>query len=230
MSVETRDGEKTPIDCCTPADPRIARHFDQRMRVAAAAGEFPQMVEVSRGLLSLLDDVGSVRPTLLELGCGSGGLMVSLLERGAISADGVDLSPESIATAKRRAESARVESRVSFVNGDGSAVPLEPHDWVVLDRVICCYADVDRLMANSVAAARERYIFSVPLDSGWQGLVNRVIRTAENSTNRFRGRPCPGYKHSIAGIQRRLRDAGFELLRERKIGLWYAAVFERPVA
>ena len=225
------NSDKDVDDCCKPADrqvdPRIARHFDKRMRVAAEAGEFPLMVEVSRGLLDLLSDVGSERPTLLELGCGSAALMVSLLERGAVSADGVDLSPGSIATAERRAATAGVEGQVAFQVGDGSLVPLEPHDWVVLDRVICCYADVDRLMGNSIGAARKRYAFSVPLDSGWQGLVNRVIRTTENSTNRFRGRPCPGYTHPIDKIRQRLTDAGFRMLRERKVGLWYAAVFER---
>lgn len=214
-------------DCCAPVDPRIARHFDERMRVAAAAGEFPQMVGVSRALLDLLSDVDSVRPTLLELGCGSGALTVALLERGAARADGIDLSPESVATARRRAEAAGVELRVEFQLGDGAQVTLAPHDWVVLDRVICCYDHVDRLLANSIGAANHRYAFSVPLDSGWQGLVNRVIRTVENSTNRFRGRPCPGYTHSISKIRRRLRDAGFDLRRARKVGLWYAAVFER---
>ena len=199
------------------------------MRAAAAAGEFPQMVEVSRRLLDLLSDVESVRPTLLELGCGSGALTVALLERGAVQADGVDLSPESVATARRRAEMAGVDSRVDFQQGDGSQVAVEAHDWVVLDRVICCYADLDRLLANSIGAAEKRYALSVPLDSGWQGLVNRTILTAENLTRRLRGNPCPGYAHSIAKIRRRLRDAGFEALRERKVGLWYAAVFERTL-
>ncbi|MGI8929221.1 MAG: class I SAM-dependent methyltransferase [Candidatus Limnocylindrales bacterium] len=228
MTDRDRTARAAPTeDCCAAVDPRIARHFDKRMRAAAAAGEFPQMVEVSRGLLGLLSDVESVRPTLLELGCGSGGLTVALLERGAVRADGVDLSPESVATAKRRAEMAGVDSRVNFQLGDGSQAAVSPHDWVVLDRVICCYSDVDRLLANSIGAAEKRYAFSVPLDNGWQGLVNRTILTAEKLTRRLRGNPCPGYTHSIAKIRRRLRDAGFEALRERKVGLWYAAVFER---
>ena len=34
-------------DCCA-VDPRIARHFDKRMRDAAAAGDLPEMVALSR--------------------------------------------------------------------------------------------------------------------------------------------------------------------------------------
>ena len=230
MSIETSDGTKTPIDCCTPADadPRIARHFDERMRNAAAAGEFPAMVEVSRNLLEMLSDVGDVKPTLLELGCGSGALSVALLERGAASSTGVDLSAESIATARRRAEAAGVAGHVRLQVGDGSVVPVEQHDWVVLDRVICCYAHIDRLLANSIGAARRRYAFSVPRDSGWQGAVNQFIRIVENATDRFRGLPCPGYGHPIRKIEGRLRGAGFELKQSRKVGLWHAAVWERP--
>jgi predicted TPR repeat methyltransferase len=217
-------------DCCHVVDPRIARHFDERMEAAIAAGQFPEMVDVSRGLLYMLCDVAETHPTLLELGCGSGAMTVTLLESGAAKADGVDLSPMSIATAQRRAEAAGVGDRAHFVVGDGSVAAVEPHDWVVLDRVICCFAEVDRLLDNSIGAAEKRYAFSVPLDSGWQGLVNKVIRTVENRTNRLRGRPCPAFTHPIDKIRGRLREAGFDVLRERKIGLWYAAVFQRAEA
>lgn len=198
------------------------------MRAATEAGDFPKMVDVTGGLLDMLgDDAESNRPTLLELGCGSGALTVALLERGAARADGVDLSSESVATARRRADGAGVGERAQFQVGDGSEVAVEPHDWVVLDRVICCYGRLDRLLANSIGAAGRRYAFSVPRDRGWQGLANRLIVTVENATNRFRGRPCPGYVHPIRKIERRLTAAGFARLRDRRIGLWYAAVWER---
>lgn len=214
-------------DSCCPADPRICRHFDKRMREFAAAGELPQMVDISRGMLELLADVAQVRPTLLEIGAGSGAMTVALLERGAERADAVDLSAESVATARRRADAAGVGSRASFQVGDGAQVELEKHDWVVLDRVICCYPDADRLLANSIGAAGRRYAFSVPHVRGWRGVANWLIFNAENATNRFRGRPCPGYLHEIGMIERRLAAAGFRRLRDRTVRLWYAAVFER---
>ena len=213
-------------DCCA-ADPRIARHFDGDMRRHAEAGTFPEMVAVSQGLLELLSDVAEERPTLLELGCGSGALTVELVKRGAIAADGVDLSSGSIELAQRRAAEAGVAERTRFQVGDGAQVSVEPHDWVVMDRVICCYRHVDRLLENATSAAQNRVIFSVPQQWGWRGIVNRLIVTVENATNRFRGRPCPGYVHSIPNIERRLTDAGFRRVRSETFGLWYAAVFER---
>jgi magnesium-protoporphyrin O-methyltransferase len=216
-------------DCCT-ADPRIARHFDKRMREVAVAGDLPEMVDVSRRLLELLSDVGELRPTVLELGAGSGGLTVALLERGAAAADGVDLSAESVATAQRRATAAGVADQATFGVGDGALVPLTVHDWVVLDRVICCYPDMDRLLANATAAATRRFAFSVPYSRGWRGLITRTGVTLENATNRFRGRPCPGYVHDVRKIEARLTAAGFRRLRKTGTWLWYAAVWERSPA
>lgn len=218
-------------DCCADraVDPRIARHFDARIRrLAAEAGGFPEMAEVSQALLSMLgSDAAELHPSLLELGSGSGALSVALLERGVARVDGVDLSAESVATARRRADAAGVGDQANFQVGDGSSAKVAAHDWVVLDRVICCFPDVDRLLTNSIGAAEQRLAFSVPHVRGWRGFINRIIVTSENATNRFRGRPCPGYLHPVRTIERRLRDAGFERLREKTVGLWYAAVWER---
>jgi predicted TPR repeat methyltransferase len=216
-----------PGGCCGAPDPRIAGHFDKKVAEATDGGDFPEMADVSRGLLYLLSDVDSERPTLLELGCGSGALSVTLLESGALSVDGVDLSPQSIATATRRAAAAGVAEQAHFTVGDGSVVPVERHDWVVMDRVICCFADMERLLGHAVGAAEKRLAFSVPTSRGAWGLFNRIGWGFESWLTRFRRDACPGYVHSMDAIARRLNEAGFELLRERRMGLWYAAVWQR---
>ena len=213
---------------CCPADPAIARHFDSEMRSHAERGELPEMVDVTRTLLEMLPDVADARPTLLELGCGSGALTVELLRRGAARAAGVDLSAGSLAMARRRADAAGVAERVAFSHADASVVALEQHDWVVLDRVICCYRHLGQLLANAIPAARRRFIFSVPHDRGWRGLVTRSVVLAERLFNRLRRAPCAAFVHDIAEIERRLAEAGFERREWRNAGLWYAAVFERP--
>jgi SAM-dependent methyltransferase len=217
-------------ECCAPAtDPRIARCFDQRIRTRADAGP-PPLHPVSRHLLEELADVAATRPTVLELGCGSGALTVGLLESGAARGEGIDLSPASIAVAQARAESAGVADRTRFLVGDAASVPLDEHDWVVLDRVICCYGDVDRLVGRSSAAARRRYAFTVPVSNGWRGAAKRAWLRLQAATSRWRGHPCPGYVHDVNRIERTLEGAGFRPLRRRRFGLWYVAVFERMSA
>lgn len=218
---------ETP-DCCGPsADPRIARHFDRKVQERVATGELPNLHAVSQRVLEALGDVAASRPSVLELGCGSGALMVSLLERGATRVSGIDLSPASIEIARRRAEEAGASAGTTFEVGDGASIDLERHDWVVLDRVICCYRDVDRLLDNSIDAAGWRYAFSVPESRGLRGLVNRAIVRLEDLTNALRGKPCPGYVHDIRLIEQRLTAVGYRPIRAATAGLWYVAVFER---
>jgi magnesium-protoporphyrin O-methyltransferase len=217
-------------DCCQPtADPRIQNWFDRKVRRLATAGDAFPIGPVSRRLLGLLGDVGDTRPSVLELGCGPGALTLALLERGASKATGVDLSPESLVVARRRTSAAGFGDRSDFQLGDGAVVPLEPHDWVVLDKVLCCYRDLDALLDRSIAAARRRYIFVVPDSRSWRGLLARWLVRLENLTNSLRGRPCPGYVHDLGTIEARLTSAGFRpACSPVRFRFWYLAVFESP--
>jgi SAM-dependent methyltransferase len=194
----------------------------------ATRAAMPPMRGVSRRLLDALSiEAADHAPSLLEVGCGSGALTIALLERGATTASGIDLSPASVEMAHQRAAAAGMSERTRFEVGDGASVLLVPHDWVVLDRVLCCYADLDRLLRNSMVAARRRFAFSVPMSSGWRGLVNRLIVSIENATNALRSRPCPGFVHDVRHIEARLGAAGFRRTRNGRQGLWYVAVFDR---
>lgn len=223
-----RDLAQSP-DCCQPtADPRIQRWFDRKARRLAAAGDTFPLGPVSRRLLAEMADVGEAHPSILELGCGPGSLMLALLERGAGQATGIDLSPATVEVAAARAAAAGLGDRAEFRVGDGAAVPLEAHDWVILDKVLCCYADLDALLARSMAAARRRYFFVVPDSRGWWGRLGRTLVWLENATNALRGRPCPGYVHDIAVIEGRLEAAGFRRARPSiNVRFWYLAVFDR---
>jgi SAM-dependent methyltransferase len=218
---------ETP-DCCGQSpDPRIARHFDRKVQEPSATGELAGLHSVTQRVLEALGDVAETHPSILELGCGRGALTVSLIERGASRASGIDLSPASIEIARRRAEVAGASARTSFEVGDGATIKLERHDWVVLDRVICCYPHVERLLDNSIGAAGWRYAFSVPESRGLRGIVSRAIVWLENLTRALRRKPCPGYVHDIRRIEQRLAMAGYRQVRASTAGLWYVAVFER---
>lgn len=221
------------VDCCPPSpDPRIAGHFNSLTRQRTAGGVLPPMVAVSEHLLAQLDDVASARPTVLELGCGSAALLVELLVRGAASADGVDLSPEALSAAGRRAAEAGVAEKLSFTEGDAARVEVAPHDWVVLDRAICCYPDMPALLGNAIAAARSRVAFSVPTSRGVRGRVTKIAWGFESWLTRtpFQRGSCPGYVHDLDRIEGMLGAAGFQRRSSRTDWLWYCAVWDRPSA
>lgn len=60
---------------------------------------------------------------LLELGCGTGRLLIPLAEAG-YRVTGVDLSPEMLRLARAKAEAAGVADRVTLIEGDFTDAPL----------------------------------------------------------------------------------------------------------
>ena len=217
-------------ECACPTDPRIARHFDAKVAERLAKCLDPGLVAVSQRLRDLLLSLDPTEKTLLELGCGRGGLLLQLVRAGAARATGVDLSPASIDEARNRFERAQLSKGAHFSVGDAARVLLEPHDWVILDRVMCCYPDVERLLANTLPAARHIYAFTVPTSRGWRGVAARLEEWFENAWNTLRGRPCPGYVHNLDLIEERLATAGFGLRHRDHQGLWHIAVYERSAS
>lgn len=214
-------------DCACPTDARIARHFDAKTAERLAHGQDPGLVAVSErlsdGLLSL-DPTGR---TVLELGCGRGGLLLRLVQAGATRATGMDLSSAGIDAARNRFVGAQLSDRANLSVGDAARVPLEPHDWVILDRVMCCYPDVEGLLANTLPAARQIYAFTVPTSRGWRGVIARLAESLENGWNTLRGQACPGYVHDLDLIEEHLAGAGFQLRHRDRQGLWHVAIYER---
>jgi SAM-dependent methyltransferase len=217
-------------ECACPTDSRIARHFDAKVAGRAAKGQDLGLLAVSQRLRDALLSLDPTGRTVLELGCGRGGLLVQLVEAGAAHATGLDLSPASIDAARKRFEEAQLSGRAHLSIGDAAGVPLERHDWVILDRVMCCYPDVERLLANTLPAARQIYAFTVPTSRGWRGVIARLDEWVENAWNTLRGQPCPGYVHNLDLIEERLANAGFHLRHRDRQGLWHIAVYERSAA
>ena len=228
MLVRMDRPDQPNADCCAPADPRIARQFDARAAEWADLDEFPDLVEVSARLLDLLRDTPMRRPSVLEFGCGTGAVGVALLEMDAARVTGIDLSPTSIELARRRSEAAGLADRASFEIGNAAATDAEPHDWVVMDRVLCCFGDPDRLVDRAIAHAGERIAITVPESRGWRGLVNRPLWAIEFAWDRLHG-GCRGYVHDLRTIERRLAAAGFAPAGSARIGLWFLGVYDRAV-
>jgi 2-polyprenyl-3-methyl-5-hydroxy-6-metoxy-1,4-benzoquinol methylase len=219
--------DRDQTDCCgPPADPRVARRFDRSWTDWDDTEGFPEIVDVSAGLLDRLRDATLARPSLLEIGCGTGGLSVALLEMGARSVKGVDLSAASVDLARRRAAHAGFAEQASFEVGQGAAVHGEQHDWVVADRVLCCDANLDRMLEAVIGAARSRIAISVPESRGWRGLLNRPMWAAENVWDLLH-QGCRGYVHDVRAIERRLASAGFRAHSSGHVGLWHVAVYSR---
>jgi Ribosomal protein L11 methylase len=190
----------------------------------AASTDWPS--DVSRLLYERLEQLGFAGRSVLEIGCGYGRLLVGAVLAGAPSVTGVELDPEALEEARKRAEEAEVSARCTLLPGDGAELELAPHDLVVLDRVICCYADGDRLVERSVALAGGAYAMTVPESRGPRGAWNRVVYAVGDLLDRLRGKDRV-YLHDVRRIERRLAAAGFQLHCADRLGKWYLGIHLR---
>jgi SAM-dependent methyltransferase len=182
---------------------------------------------VSSVLLERVEQAGLEGRTILDLGCGMGGLALEALRRGATRATGIDLSPASIEVARRRAASAGLHDRATFRVGDAAAGDAPMHDVVVLDKSICCYPDADRFVRGSASLARSVYAFTVPESRGPRGLLSRAALFLENAWRAVRGDPFRSFVHDVRGIDAAIRRAGLRPLSRTRRWMWHVAVYGR---
>jgi magnesium-protoporphyrin O-methyltransferase len=184
--------------------------------------------DVSRLLYERLARLGFAGRSVLEIGCGYGRLLVGALVAGARLGTGVELDSEALGEARERAEEAGVGARGTFLEGDGAELELAPHDFVVLDRVICCYPDGDRLLERSAALAGRAYAMTVPESRGLRGAWNRIAYTFGGIVDSLRGEERV-YLHDVRRMERQLSEAGFRLDQAERLGKWHLGIYLRPL-
>lgn len=212
-----------PERCCF--DDWVDHWSDQARRRPTAA-------KVTLSLLGALEQTGLRDRSVLDLGCGIGDLAIETVGRGAASARGYDLSPKAIEEARRLAVERGVGERAVFEVGDAAKLDLPNADVVVLNRVFCCYRDVQGLLERSLAAAGSVYAFTAPRSKGPVGAFGRVHVAIANAWFRLRRSKFGGFQtyiHDVDRIDARVRAEGFSpVRRETRRIVWDLAVYTRP--
>ncbi|CAN5635426.1 hypothetical protein BH23CHL6_BH23CHL6_08880 [soil metagenome] len=150
----------------------IAEFFDRECCAVLAqeASENLASDPVAVLLVHAIESAGLAGSSVLEFGSGDGSLSRGLLARGAGRLTGLDLSPRSVEHAAQRAAETGLADRADYREADAAVARLDPHDVVVASRVLCCYPDATRLLANTLPAARELYVLALPESRGAVGV------------------------------------------------------------
>jgi SAM-dependent methyltransferase len=185
--------------------------------------------DVSRILYERLGALGFAGRSVLEIGCGYGRLLIGSLVAGGSMGTGVELDAEALEQARERADDAGVAARATFVEGDGAQLELARHDFVVLDRVICCYPEADRLLARSLASTRLAYAMTVPESRGLRGAWNRVVYLFGGILDTIRGEERV-YLHDVRRLERILAESGFRLEHRERLAKWHVGIYVRDSA
>ena len=207
---------------CEGIERQFSRKFAEReLRRFRRRGPIP----TTRRLLDAIASAGVADFTLLDVGGGIGAIHHVLLDAGARDAVHVDASSGYLEVASEEAGRRGHASRVRFVGGDfiDLAATLPEADVVTLDRVICCYPDMEALVTRSAARARRLYGAVYPRDAWWM----RAAGACTNLAMRLRRSAFRLYLHSPASIDAVLRAQGLERRSVECTLVWEIVVYER---
>jgi 2-polyprenyl-3-methyl-5-hydroxy-6-metoxy-1,4-benzoquinol methylase len=179
----------------------------------------------TRLLLDLLEAEGIRGASVLDVGGGVGVVHHELLAAGAQTAVHVDATAANIRAAEEEATRRGHAGRVRFLQGDYVALAPEisPADVVTLDRVICCYPDMERLVAASADHARRLYGAVFPRERWFLKLVLAL----GNFVRRLRGNAFRSYVHPVRAIDAAIRRQGLSARRVQDTFVWRVAVYSR---
>lgn len=179
----------------------------------------------TRMLLDMLGRVGVRGATVLDVGAGIGVIDHELLHEGASRAVLVDGSSASLAVARQLGQERRTLDRLEFVDGDfvARAAAIEPADIVTLDRVVCCYPDVEALVGASAARARRWYGLVLPRDRWFIRFGLRLL----NAWYRLRGRTYRGFAHRNDTVDAIVAEAGLHPIADASTAVWRIVLYGR---
>jgi magnesium-protoporphyrin O-methyltransferase len=176
-------------------------------------------------LVRAIQAAGRKDLTLLDIGAGVGAIHHALLNGNVSRATHIDASRGQLAAAQEETQRRGHAKAVQFLEGDFTSLAgqVAAADIVTLDRVICCFDDMEQLVRLSAAKAMGFYGAVYPRDVRWMHVGMGVI----NIVQRVKRSPFRVFLHDPRRIAALLRSAGLELWSERRTAGWQAVVYRR---
>lgn len=176
-------------------------------------------------IIAALEDQGVEGMTLLDIGGGVGAIPMELMKDGVTSTTSIDASSAYVAAVRKEAERQGVGERIEIHHGNfvDLADDVKQADVVTLDRVICCYHDVENLVGRSVEKAKKIYGLVYPRDRWWM----KIFEAAANLFMAIRRNPFRTFLHSTETVEGIIRKHGFERRSRQQTFFWQVVVFSR---
>lgn len=221
-SVEARD--TMACCCCTGIEGRFTAATAAR-DLRRYHTEGPR--KTTRLLLDALKAEDVAGKSLLDIGGGVGIIAHELVPAGVTRVTTVEASSAYLATARAEAERRGYTDRLIAHHGDfvALAAAIPEADIVTLDRVICCYPDMERLVAASAARARLLYAVAIPRDRWWM----RLAIGLQSLPYRLHRTPFRMYVHRVRAMEAVIRRAGLERRARRTTLTWDIRIYGAAV-
>jgi 2-polyprenyl-3-methyl-5-hydroxy-6-metoxy-1,4-benzoquinol methylase len=181
--------------------------------------------KTTRMLITAIQEQGVEGSSLLDIGGGIGAIQHALLLAGVTQATDVDASSAYVKVARREAERRGIAERVRFVHGNfvELAEQIQPADIVTLDRVICCYPDMDRLVELSAQRARKLYGLVYPRNTWWV----KIGLTILNFFFKLQKNPFRTFQHPSEAVETIVMRKGFQQVYHGHTLVWNVVLYSR---
>jgi len=212
------------MSCCDA--PAWACQFDEKIAIRDLRDYRKHGPEPTKqALIDALVRAGVEDATLLDIGGGICAIPFALLRAGVREALDVDASVPYLEVARDEAARLGVGERLGFQGADfvEIAPQLPAADIVTLDRVVCCYADMEPLVRLSAERCRRLYGLVYPRDQ-W---IERTVVQIQNFFRALWRNPFRSFVHPIAAMDALIRSLGFTLRSKVRTFAWEVVVYER---
>jgi cyclopropane fatty-acyl-phospholipid synthase-like methyltransferase len=211
-------------NCC---DPTPYRRFFNRKEAEKDVRAYRKngLNSMASSMFDFLVSSGVEGADVLEVGGGVGAFQIELFKSGVVKSVNVELSSGYDDAALSLAKEEGVEDRITRRLGDfvEDRDDYDPADVVVMNRVVCCYPWMEKMMDAAVAKTGKYLALTFPRQKWWtkSGLA------LSNTFMAARGCDFRAFVHPVAQIEAVATKAGLVVRHTDNDFIWQALVLER---
>jgi hypothetical protein len=165
--------------------------------------------------------------SLLDIGGGIGAIQLELFKKGLGRSVNVDASAAYQRISKKEIIKRSLEDKTEYHFGDFTelAPDLPSAEIVTLDRVICCYPDLEKLLDRSLQKAEKVYAVVYPREAFFMRIGIRL----SNLWFRLRKSDFRTYLYPVEKVQSIIQSHGFRQTDFARTFLWRVEIYQRKV-
>jgi magnesium-protoporphyrin O-methyltransferase len=212
------------MNCCNNII--IEKQFDKD-RVANRVHEYHSkgISKETRILVDSLKSMGIDGYSLLDIGCGYGGIGIELLKSGVAEVENLEASSSYLKAAKAESRKNSLGDKTTFTYGNFVEIAEEVSaaDIVTLDKVICCYDELEPLIKLSCNKTLKLYGLIYPRDSWW----GQAAIGFENLVRKIKGNTFRVFVYPTETVDNLIKESGMKRIFYKSLMVWQIVIYSR---
>jgi magnesium-protoporphyrin O-methyltransferase len=212
------------MSCCN--NDAIEKQFDKN-RVANKVNQYHSkgINKETRILVDSLKSIGIEGYSLLDIGCGFGAIGMELLDSGLATVENIEASSSFLESAKTESKKRNLKDKTKFTFGNFTEIAesVSIADIVTLDKVICCYDELEPLVKLSCEKTVKHYGIIYPRDSWWA----KAAIGFENLMRKIKGNTFRVFVYPSEQVDRLIKEQGLRRVFYKAMMVWQVVIYSR---